>query len=196
MYKTISTTPRVEHIFYFVSRGPDPVSSSFFFSEPGNTDVPQVKSRSVKCEMEVFKAYRRHATLTGLTLLMVHLASRQHILSSAVSHFFHVSFSLISLRYEALSSTSVGCFFTPLFVRLSLSLTFSARLFFVVSKHYIALSLTFAPWFLPRQLSFLFPSPSISPSLPLPNWCLFVCLRPDRKKRRLTLPGLGTPAVH
>lgn len=151
----------------------DSVSSSFFFSELENTDAPQVKSRTVKCEMEVFKAYRRHATLTGLTLLMVHLASRQHILSSAVSHFFHVSFSFVSLRYEALSLTSVGCFFTPLFVRLSLSLTFSARLFFVVSKHYIALSLTFVPWFFPP--SAFFPFPLLRPS-PLPFLCLIgVC---------------------
>lgn len=29
--------------------------------------------------MRVFKAYRRHAKLTGLTLLMVRLDARQHV---------------------------------------------------------------------------------------------------------------------
>lgn len=136
--------------------------------------APKVKSgtvKRVKCEMEgrVSKAYRRHATLTGLTLLMVHLASRQHFLSSAVSHFFHISFSLVTLRYEAFSLTSAACFFPPLSVRLSLNLTFSTCLFCFASEHYIALSLTFASCFLPSVsfLSFFFLRPS-----PLSFLCL------------------------
>lgn len=72
----------------------DSVSISFFVSElerrNSSSAVPEVKGRAVKqvkCEMEVLEAYQRHATLTGLTLLMARLASRQHILSSALFPF-------------------------------------------------------------------------------------------------------------
>lgn len=136
-----------------------------------------------------FKAYRRYATPTDRTLLMAYLASRQHFLSSAVSHFLHVSFSLVTLRFRRLAWPLLLVSF--LFVHLFLPAFFS-----FLPWHYIALSLTFASCFLP-SVSFLsfFLSPSISLFLPLLNWCLFVCLPSDQRRRRRTLPGLGTPVV-
>lgn len=147
-------------------------------------------------EGRVLKAYRRSATLTGLTLLMVYLASCQHFLSSAISYFIHFSFSLVTWRYKAFSLTSVTCFSTLFFVCLSLNLTFSTRpfLFCFLALHCIKfdLCLLFSPL---CQLPFLFLCSFISPSLPLPNWCLSVCLLSDQERRRLTLPGLGNPVV-
>ncbi len=140
--------PLVWFIFHFFSRGPGPThmdslsSQLKFFFVPelekrrANAAVAKVKNRTVKrvkCEMEgrVLKAYRRHATLTGLTLLMVYLASRQHFLSSAVSHFFHISFSLVTLRYEAFGLTSAACFFL-LSLSVFLSIWLSLPAFFVL----------------------------------------------------------------
>lgn len=108
--------------------------------------------------------------------------------------FFHVSFSFVSLRYEALSLTSAGCFSL-------LSLSISPQFNFLcppVSCCFSALRcIKFDLCLLlsPQSAFFPFPISVHLPFLPLLNWCLSLCLRPDWKKR-LTLPGLGTPAVY